>query len=69
MQKHIPELYVQMGLSEIDEQEYIETLKSVIASKKIDEPDPYKKNNKLVRYAIQKGFRADLAWQVIKGEI
>lgn len=69
MQKHIPELYVQMGLSEIDEKEYISVLKSVIDSKSIDEADEYKRNNKLVRYAVQKGFQADLAWKVIKGEI
>lgn len=69
MQKHIPELYVQMGLSEIDEKEYISVLKSVIDSKSIDEADEYKRDNKLVRYAVQKGFQADLAWKVIKGEI
>ena len=69
MQKHIPELYVQMGLNELDEGEYIDTLRSVIASKKIDEKDPYKKNHKLVKYAVQKGFQADLAWKVIKGEL
>lgn len=68
-QKHIPELFVQMGLAELDEEEYIDTLKSVIASKKIDEPNQYKKNNKLVKYAVQKGFQAQLAWQVIRGEI
>lgn len=69
MQKHIPELYVQMGLSEIDEEEYISVLKSVIASKKIDEENTYRRNNKLVKYAVQKGFQADLAWKVIRGEI
>ena len=67
-QKHIPELYVQMGLSEIDEEEYIDTLKKVLSSKKIDEDDEYKKNSKLVKYAVQKGFQANLAWKVIKGE-
>jgi regulatory protein len=51
MQKHIPELYVQMGLSEIDEEEYLEVLKTVIASKSIDEPDEYRRQNKLVKYA------------------
>jgi regulatory protein len=69
MKKHIPELYVQMGLNELDEQEYIETLKSVLASKKIDEPDTYKRNNKLVRFAVQRGFQASLAWKVIRGEL
>lgn len=69
MRKHIPELYVQMGLSEIDEQEYISVLKSVLASKKIDEENDYRRNNKLVKYAVQKGFQAELAWKVIRGEI
>lgn len=69
MQKHIPELYVQMGLGELDEKEYLEVLKSVIASKDIQEEDEYKRNNKLVRYAVQKGFQSRLAWQVIRGEI
>jgi regulatory protein len=68
-QKHIPELYVQMGISEIDEEEYIDTLKSVLKSKKIDEKDPYRKKNKLARYAVQKGFQASLVWKVINGEV
>ena len=67
MQKHIPELYVQMGLGEIDEEEYLSVLKSVIKSKKINESDPFTRNNKLVKYAVQKGFRSDLAWEVVKG--
>jgi len=69
MQKHIPELYVQMGLSEIDEKEYLGTLKKVIASKKVKGEDDYKKQAKLVKYAVQKGFQANLAWKVVKGEI
>jgi regulatory protein len=69
MQKHIPEIYVQMGLNELDEKEYLDVLKSVLASKKINEKDPVKKNHKLVRYAVQKGFQADLAWKVIRGEV
>lgn len=69
MQKHIPELYVQMGLSEIDEIEYLNTLKKVISSKKIKSKDEYKHQAKLVNYAVQKGFQPSLAWKVVKGEI
>ena len=69
MQKHIPELYVQMGLSELDEEEYLEVLKNIIASKTIDEDDEYRRNNKLVKYAVQKGFQANLAWKVINREV
>lgn len=69
MQKHIPELYVQMGLSEIDEKEYIDTLRKVIASKKVKGEDDYKHQAKQVRYAVQKGFQPNLAWKVVKGEV
>ena len=69
MQKHIPELYVQMGLSEIDEEEYINTLRSIIDAKKINEVDDFRRKQKLVKFAMQKGFQSDLAWKIIRGEI
>lgn len=68
-QKQIPEIYIQMGLNEIDEDEYINILKAVLQSKKPDEKDEFKRNNKLVKYAVQKGFQASLAWKVIREEI
>jgi len=68
-QKQIPEIYIQMGLNEIDDEEYLHILKSVIKSKKVDEKNEFKRNNKLVKYAVQKGFQADLAWKVIRGEV
>jgi regulatory protein len=67
--KQIPEIYIQMGLNEIDDEEYIQILKSVLKSKKIVEKDEFKRNNKLVKYAVQKGFQASLAWKVIRGEM
>jgi len=68
-QKRIPEIYIQMGLNEIDDEEYINILKFILSSKKIDEKDEFKRNNKLVRYAVQKGFQASFAWKVIREEI
>ncbi|MCB2206996.1 MAG: RecX family transcriptional regulator [Bacteroidetes bacterium] len=67
--KQIPEIYIQMGLNEIDDEEYIHILKTVLKSKKTDEKDEFKRNNKLVKYAVQKGFQATLAWKVIRDEI
>ena len=67
--KRIPEIYIQMGLNEIDEEEYIDILKAVLQSKKIDEKDEFKRNNKLVKYAVQKGYQASLAWKVINEEV
>lgn len=68
-QKHIPEIYIQMGLNEIDEEEYLDTLKSVLDSKTINESDDFKRNAKLVKYAQQKGFQPTLIWKVLNGEI
>ena len=67
--KHIPDLYIQIGIGEIDDEEYLNTLKAVLSTKKIDEKDEWKKNNKLVKYAVQKGYQADLCWKIIKGEL
>ncbi len=68
-QKNIPEIYIQMGLNELDEDEYLKTLKYVIASKKVTAKDEFTRQNKLVKFAIQKGFHADLARKVVQGEI
>lgn len=69
MQKQIPDLTIQIALNSIDETEYLQTLKFVLSSKNVYEKDEYRRNNKLVRYAQQKGFQPELSWKVIKGEI
>jgi len=68
-QKKIPDLYIQIGLGEIDDDEYINTLKAILSSKKVAGKNEYVRQNKLVQYAIQKGFQADLAWKILKGEL
>ncbi len=68
-QKNIPDLYIQIGLGEIDEQEYVNTLKAVLSSKEVKAKDEFTRQNKLVRYAAQKGFQPELAWKVLRGEI
>jgi len=68
-QKNIPEIYIQMGLNELDEKEYLDILKSIIAARQVSGKDEFTRQNKLVKYAVQKGFRPDLAWKVVKGEV
>ncbi len=68
-QKQIPELTIQIALNSLDEDEYIKTLKAILSSKKIDDDNEFRRNNKLVKYAQQKGFQPELAWKVIKNEI
>ena len=69
LQKQIPDLTIQIALNSLDEEEYINTLKAVLSSKKIDDDNEFRRNNKLVKYAQQKGFQPELAWKAIKGEI
>lgn len=68
-QKQIPDLTIQIALNSLDEDEYIKTLKAVLSSKNIDDSNEFRRNNKLVKYAQQKGFQPELAWKVIKGEV
>jgi regulatory protein len=68
-QKGIPELIIQIGLEEIESEEYVQTLKEVLSAKNINENDPFKLKNKLARYAIQKGFQPNLVWDVINEKI
>ncbi len=67
-QKQVPDLYIQIGLGEIDEAEYINTLKVILSSKKVKAKDEFTRLNKLVQYAVQKGFQPELIWKVLKGE-
>ena len=68
-QKQIPDLTIQIALNSIDEKEYIDTLKKVLSSKKINDDNEFRRTNKLVKYAQQKGFQPELVWKVIKGEL
>jgi len=67
--KHIPDLYIQIGIGGIDEEEYLNTLKALLSTKKIDDDNEWRRNNKLVRYAVQKGFQPDICWKIVKGEL
>ncbi len=67
-QKQVPDLYIQIGLGELDEEEYINTLKEILSAKVVRANDEFTRQNKLVRYAVQKGFQPELAWKVLRGE-
>ncbi len=67
--KNIPELYIQIGLAEIEEEEYINTLKGILSAKTVKAANEFEHQQKMVRYAVQKGFQAELVWKVLKGEM
>jgi regulatory protein len=69
--KKIPDLIIQIGLGEIEDEEYINTLKEILSKKSflLKEPDPRKHKQKLANYAISKGFRPQLVWDAIEGNL
>lgn len=59
---------IQIGLREIDPEEYLVTMKEVIAGKAADTHDAniFVRRNKVASFAIRKGFEADLVWEAVK---
>lgn len=64
--RQVPDLIIQIGLQEIDDQEYKETLKEILTRKarEIKEKDPYRRRQKLTAYAVQKGYEYHLIREV-----
>jgi regulatory protein len=66
--RQVPDLIIQIGLQEIDDDEYEGTLKEILLrkSREIREKDPYKKRQKLITHAAQKGYDYNLIKHVIE---
>lgn len=62
---------IQRGLNEIESCDYFKTLKALIVKKSeaIQEPNLFKKRDKVARYAITKGFEPELVWELIRDAI
>ena len=63
--RRIPELIVQIGLEEIDEYEYIKTLRSLIEKKRstFDDPNDITNRNKIYKFVLSRGFERHLILQ------
>jgi regulatory protein len=59
---------IRIGLKEIDANDYLTTLESVLQKKgeTLQEENIFALRDKLSRYAIQKGYEPDLVWQRLK---
>ncbi len=66
-QKQIPEKFINDAIVQISDKEYIKTLKIILKNKErlIKETDVYKKKNKLLKFAIGRGFEPNLILQII----
>jgi regulatory protein len=67
--RQVPDLIIQIGLEEINDEEYIETLKEILQRKnrEIKEKDPIKRKQKLIAFGLQKGFHYGLVKEVVAG--
>lgn len=66
--KNISTYNIKTALKEINEEEYLNNLSS-IAEKKlklINEPNAYKKRNKLATFLISKGYESNLVFDLVK---
>ena len=60
--KKISPYCIKKGMAEITDEAYIETLKTILEKKAnlLQETDKYKRNQKLLQYAIGKGYESEL---------
>ncbi len=65
--KDITGYCLKMGFLEIEEAEYLETLMEIIKKKNhlLMAENDYERKNKLVKYAITKGYETNLAWEAV----
>jgi len=70
-QKNISDYCIRKGLGEIDNKEYIKSLKDIIDKKagEIRGKNKFKKLNRVASFAISKGYESELVWDIIKDKI
>ncbi len=66
-EKRVSDYCIRKALSAIENSDYLDVLKSVLAakSKTVKESNPRKKNYKVAQYAISRGFESELVWEVL----
>lgn len=68
-QKRVPEKLIELGLTEIDEAMYLETLEELFLKKSdelVHERDGFKKQTKIRNYLLQKGFESELIYGLFR---
>ena len=63
--KGISSEMINKGLKQIDEKEYLNALSELIDKKKEKELGACPKLNKLARFAVSRGFEAELVWEKV----
>ena len=69
-QKKISDYCIKVGMKEIDDEKYEETINSLIQKKwnTLNEKNLFIKKQKVVRYLLQKGYESSLIWEAVNNE-
>ena len=68
--KKISDYCIKKGMQEIDDADYLKTLKDILAKKLKENPKGKQqvRNYKAAQYAMSRGFESDLIWEILKQE-
>lgn len=69
--RRLSDYCIKAGMNEIDDEDYYETLKTLIEKKKHDyrkEENEYKLNQKVAQFAVGKGYESGLIWEILREE-
>lgn len=69
--RRLSDYCIKAGMNEIDEEDYYETLKTLIEKKKHDyrkEENEYKLNQKVAQFLVGKGYESGLVWEILREE-
>ena len=66
--RHISAYCLKKAMAEIEEEDYLKTLDSVLKKKNkvLKEHNLFKRKAKLAKYVIGKGFESSLVWERVK---
>jgi len=70
--KRISDYCIKEGLTEIDEEEYVQTLQGILSRKSEDykkEKNLYALKSKIAKYAMNRGYEGDLVWKELNNLI
>jgi len=68
--KKISDYCIKKGMQEIDDKDYIKTLRDILTKKLKENPKGKQqiRNYKAAQYAMSRGFESDLIWDILKGD-
>lgn len=68
--RRVSDYCIRKAMTEIEDNDYFETVKEVIQkkAKTIKDSNPFIAKNKIAKYAIGRGFESEIVWEIINKE-